>query len=86
MKHPYIPQGCDQQGRIEPAEAATEVGHQDAGTQVGLGVALCALSALVVILCILAGFLYAGGLNRLFTWMLSCPSCANSTPFIVPTG
>ena len=31
MKHPYIPKGCDQQGRYpEAAEAATDVGADDA--------------------------------------------------------
>ncbi len=25
-KHPYIPAGCHQQGRVQPAEAATEIG------------------------------------------------------------
>lgn len=31
MKHPYIPKGCDQQGRYpEAAEAATDVGVDDA--------------------------------------------------------
>jgi hypothetical protein len=81
MKRPDIPQGCDQQGRNEshivgqgwpePAEASTEIGCEDDGVNASLGAALCALSALLVILAVLVGFLYAGGLNRLFNWMLS---------------
>ena len=59
MKHPYIPKGCDQQGRYpEAAEAATDVGVDDAPehdiVRVVLGdlmiaVALVAVVAVVVL-------------------------------------
>ena len=59
MKKPYIPAGCDQQGRYpEAAEAATDVGADDAPPHdafrvvlkdILLSAALIAVIALIVI-------------------------------------
>ena len=59
MKHPYIPKGCDQQGRYpEAAEAATDVGADDAPepdivravlTDIALSAVVIAVIALIVI-------------------------------------
>ena len=46
MKAPYIPTGCDQQGRITPAEAATEIGCDDEDN--GLPLFLAALAAAII--------------------------------------
>ena len=58
MKHPYIPKGCDQQGRYpEAAEAATDVGADDAPEpdivqavliDIALSAAVIAVIALIV--------------------------------------
>lgn len=64
-RRPFIPQGCDQQGRltptIQPAEAATEIGCEDESIS-GYGVAtlvMLGLSALVVVI----------ALGRLGAWL-----------------
>ena len=57
MKHPYIPIGCDQQGRVsepwpytrppQPADAATEVGCDD-GDDEGFALFFVALAAAII--------------------------------------
>ena len=57
LQHPRVPLGCDQQGRYpEAAEAATEVGADDAPSNwwiamaVDIGLAFCVVMALYLIL------------------------------------
>ena len=57
LQHPRIPLGCDQQGRYpEAAEAATEVGADDAPSNwwiamaVDVALAFCFVTALYIIL------------------------------------
>ena len=56
LHRPYIPAGCDQQGRLQPAEACTEVGADDDDLACATGIvravcwslAIWAVGALVV--------------------------------------
>lgn len=57
LQHPRVPLGCDQQGRYpEAAEAATEVGADDAPSSwwtamaVDVALAFCFVTALYIIL------------------------------------
>lgn len=43
-KRPYIPAGCDQQGRIEPAEACTDVGTDEPLTSVDVRWVYCCIA------------------------------------------
>ena len=56
MKHPYIPKGCDQQGRYpEAAEAATDVGAEDAPEPDVVRVVLTDIALSAVLIAVVAG-------------------------------
>ena len=56
MKHPYIPKGCDQQGRYpEAAEAATDVGADDAPEPNVVRVVLTDIALSAVLIAVVAG-------------------------------
>ena len=56
MKHPYIPKGCDQQGRYpEAAEAATDVGADDAPEPDVVRVVLTDIALSAVLIAVVAG-------------------------------
>ena len=56
MKHPYIPKGCDQQGRYpEAAEAATDVGADDAPEPDIVRAVLTDIALSAVLIAVVAG-------------------------------
>ena len=56
MKHPYIPKGCDQQGRYpEAAEAATDVGADDAPEPDIVRAVLIDIALSAVLIAVVAG-------------------------------
>ena len=56
MKKPYTPKGCDQQGRYpEAAEAATDVGADDAPEPDVVRVVLTDIALSAVLIAVVAG-------------------------------